>query len=146
MLLTFPFFYQSANVIKPCLDLFYGSNCFLLQNFIRAFKAACNHDGHAMLVIPEGNFVVGSILLSGPCTFQPPLMVQFAGNILPQGSSVAAEGADWITFQNFNGLILSGKGTINGQGEKVWKPECDSCPRMPAVSFRIISHILLFRV
>ncbi|MBA0856915.1 hypothetical protein Goshw_004829 [Gossypium schwendimanii] len=102
-------------------------------NFIRAFKEACNHNGRAMLVIPEGNFVVGSMLLSGPCTFQPPLMVQFAGNLLPQDSTVAAENADWITFMNFNGLFISGKGTINGQGEKkAWNSVCEGCRRQSA--------------
>ncbi|KAA3455676.1 exopolygalacturonase-like [Gossypium australe] len=102
-------------------------------NFIRAFKEACNHNGRAMLVIPEGNFLLGSTLFSGPCTFQPPLMVQFNGNLLPQGSTATAENADWITFMNFNGLFISGKGTINGQGDKeAWNAVCDGCRRKAA--------------
>ncbi|GMJ08392.1 polygalacturonase 4 [Hibiscus trionum] len=101
-------------------------------NFIRAFKEACNHPGKAMMVIPEGEFVLGSALFSGPCSNAPPLMVSFSGTLLPQANTQTAEDADWLTFQSIDGLILSGKGTLNGQGEKTWKPECDSCPRAPA--------------
>ncbi|KAL4272819.1 hypothetical protein GQ457_13G014240 [Hibiscus cannabinus] len=101
-------------------------------NFIRAFKAACNHPGKAMVVIPEGKFVVGSILFSGPCSCEAPLMVQVSGTVVPQGNTVTAEGAEWITFQSIDGLIVSGKGTFDGQGEKSWKSKCKGCKRLPA--------------
>ncbi|KAK8498395.1 hypothetical protein V6N12_005806 [Hibiscus sabdariffa] len=101
-------------------------------NFIRAFKEACNHPGKAMMVIPEGEFVLGSALFSGPCSNVAPLMVSFSGTLLPQANTKTAEDADWLTFQSIDGLIVSGKGTVNGQGEKTWKPECENCPRAPA--------------
>ncbi|XP_039015664.1 exopolygalacturonase clone GBGE184-like [Hibiscus syriacus] len=109
-------------------------------NFIRAFKAACNHQGRAMLVIPRGEYVVGLILFSRPCSCEAPLMVQVSGNVLPQSNTKTAEGAEWITFQSIDGLIVSGKGTFNGLGEKSWRPKCKGCGRMPA-SLKFINGI-----
>ncbi|KAE8704561.1 putative proline-rich receptor-like protein kinase PERK11-like [Hibiscus syriacus] len=85
-----------------------------------------------MLVIPKGEFVVGSILFSGPCSCEAPLMVQVSGTVLPQSHTKTAEGAEWITFSSIDGLILSGKGTFNGLGEKSWKHKCKGCDRLPA--------------
>ncbi|KAE8734260.1 putative Pectin lyase superfamily protein [Hibiscus syriacus] len=103
-------------------------------NFIRAFKEACNHAGKAMLLIPKGEFVLGSTLFSGPCSAAPPLMVSVVGTIIAQANTKPAEDADWINFNSIDGLIISGKGVFNGKGETVWKPKCDNqgCGRMPA--------------
>ncbi|KAK8495018.1 hypothetical protein V6N13_135929 [Hibiscus sabdariffa] len=96
-------------------------------NFIRAFKEACNHPGKAMMVIPEGEFVLGSALFSGPCSNVAPLMVSFSGTLLPQANTKIAEDADWLTFQSIDGLvslkfikvnntIISGINSVNAKG------------------------------
>ncbi|KAE8690484.1 hypothetical protein F3Y22_tig00110895pilonHSYRG00562 [Hibiscus syriacus] len=63
-----------------------------------------------------------------------------SGNVLPQSNTKTAEGAEWITFQSIDGLIVSGKGTFNGLGEKSWRPKCKGCGRMPA-SLKFINGI-----
>ena len=36
----------------------------------------------------------------------------------------------WITFLNFNGLFISGSGTINGQGTNWWGLSCQQNKRV----------------
>ncbi|XP_022722902.1 exopolygalacturonase clone GBGE184-like [Durio zibethinus] len=109
-------------------------------NFIRTFKAACNFHGNAMMVIPDGNFLIGPVIFAGPCFNPSPLIIQANGLVKAQADisyyGGGADGTDWITFQSIDGLILSGHGTFHGQGAEVWKyNNCDkksNCVRLPA--------------
>ncbi|KAK8982701.1 hypothetical protein V6N11_046614 [Hibiscus sabdariffa] len=115
-------------------------------NFIRTFKAACNFHGDAMMVIPEGDFLIGPVIFSGPCFNPSSLIIQANGMVKAQSDisyyTGGADGTDWITFQSLkNGLILSGDGTFHGQGAHTWKyNDCahkSKCVRLPAVSFEL---------
>ncbi|XP_022749043.1 exopolygalacturonase clone GBGE184-like [Durio zibethinus] len=109
-------------------------------NFIRTFKAACNFHGNAMMVIPEGNFLIGPVIFSGPCFNPSPLIIQANGIVKAQSDisyyGGGADGTDWITVQGIDGLILTGHGTFHGQGAEVWKynncAKKSSCVRLPA--------------
>ncbi|KAK8557444.1 hypothetical protein V6N13_013715 [Hibiscus sabdariffa] len=110
-------------------------------NFIRTFKAACNFHGDAMMVIPEGDFLIGPVIFSGPCFNPSSLIIQANGMVKAQSDisyyTGGADGTDWITFQSLkNGLILSGDGTFHGQGAHTWKyNDCahkSKCVRLPA--------------
>ncbi|XP_022760921.1 exopolygalacturonase clone GBGE184-like [Durio zibethinus] len=109
-------------------------------NFIRTFKAACNFNGNAMMVIPEGNFLIGPVIFSGPCLNPSSLIIQANGMVKAQAGlsyyGVGGDISDWITFLGIDGLILSGKGTFHGQGAEVWKNhDCGNqpnCVRLPA--------------
>jgi galacturan 1,4-alpha-galacturonidase len=51
----------------------------------------------------------------------------------------------WILFENINGLLVSGTGTVDGQGNAVWKYN-DGGSRFPSVSNKIIltyMHLLI---
>ncbi|XWS53577.1 hypothetical protein CRYUN_Cryun10bG0013300 [Craigia yunnanensis] len=109
-------------------------------NFIRTFKAACNFHGNAMMVIPEGNFLIGPVIFSRPC-FNPSLLIIQANGMVKAQSDISyygggADGTDWITFQGIDGLILSGRGAFHGQGAEVWKynncAQNANCVRMAA--------------
>lgn len=115
-----------------------------LQNFRRAFEAACNFHGDAMMVIPEGEFLMGPVLFSGPCSNPSLLIIQVNGIVKAQSNMAYYRGGgdddtDWITFQAIDGLIVSGRGTFHGQGSQVWGfNDCarkSNCVRLPAVSF-----------
>ncbi|KAK6278554.1 hypothetical protein POUND7_018821 [Theobroma cacao] len=126
-------------------------------NFIRAFKAACNYNGNAMMVIPDGNFLIGPVIFSGPCFNPSPLIIQANGMVKAQSDisyyAGGADDTDWITLQSIDGLILTGHGTFHGQGAEVWKyNNCgkkSNCVRLPAtidfinVSCATISNITL---
>ncbi|XVF62543.1 hypothetical protein PTKIN_Ptkin09bG0016400 [Pterospermum kingtungense] len=108
-------------------------------NFIRAFRAACNFNGDAMMVIPDGEFLIGPVVFSGPCFNPSPLIIQANGNVKAQPDISrfrGAVGTDWINFQSIDGLILSGHGTFHGQGAEAWKSnDCagkSNCDRLPA--------------
>jgi len=110
------------------------------MNFIRTFKAACNFHGNAMMVIPDGNFLIGPVIFAGPCFNPSPLIIQANGMVKAQADisyfGGGADGTDWINFQGIDGLILSGHGTFHGQGAEVWKynncAKKSNCVRMPA--------------
>ena len=97
-----------------------------------------------MMVIPEGNFLIGPVIFAGPCFNPSPLIILANGIVKAQFDisyySGGADGTDWITFQGIDGLILSGRGTFHGQGAEVWKnnncAQNSDCVRMPAVSFK----------
>ncbi|MBA0764891.1 hypothetical protein Gotri_014172 [Gossypium trilobum] len=109
-------------------------------NFRRTFEAACNFHGDAMMVIPEGEFLMGPVLFSGPCSNPSLLIIQVNGIVKAQSNMAYYRGGgddtDWITFQAIDGLIVSGRGTFHGQGSQVWGfNDCarkSNCVRLPA--------------
>ncbi|XVE65582.1 hypothetical protein DITRI_Ditri08aG0011500 [Diplodiscus trichospermus] len=109
------------------------------MSFIRTFKAACNSQGNAMMVIPEGNFLTGPVLFSGPCTSSS-LIIQANGNVTAQGDLSYYKGGsdttDWITLQSLKGVTVTGKGAFHGRGAEAWKyNNCAGnsvCDRLPA--------------
>lgn len=91
-----------------------------MQNFVRAFQAACNSGGKARLVIPVGIFMLGPIIFQGPC--QGPVTVEIQGTLKAITEDITAYTEDsWILFEKINGLVVMGRGTIDGQGATVWK-------------------------
>ncbi|KAL9407731.1 hypothetical protein AB3S75_046302 [Citrus x aurantiifolia] len=90
--------------------------------FVKAFEAACHHEGKARLVIPRGTFVIGPVTFMGPCS-NTPLIVQIQGTIkaLTDISEFPGQGEEWVNFQNINGLVVTGGGTFDGQGASCWK-------------------------
>ncbi|GKV31436.1 hypothetical protein SLEP1_g40122 [Rubroshorea leprosula] len=122
------------------------------MNFIRTFKAACNFHGNAMMVIPQGNFLIGPVIFQGPCFNPSPLIIQVVGIVKghPDISEYTggADASDWITIQSVDGLIITGSGTFDGQGPQVWKyNDCDKnddCIRMPAtLKFNKVSNAVI---
>ncbi|KAH1096541.1 hypothetical protein J1N35_013462 [Gossypium stocksii] len=110
-------------------------------NFRRTFEAACNFHGDAMMVIPEGEFLMGPVLFSGPCSNPSLLIIQVNGIVKAQPNMAYYRGGgdddtDWITFQAIDGLIVSGRGIFHGQGSQVWGfNDCarkSNCVRLPA--------------
>ncbi|OMO53599.1 Glycoside hydrolase, family 28 [Corchorus capsularis] len=99
--------------------------------FIKAFKEACNFNGNAMMVIPDGKFLVGSVVFEGPCSNPSPLIIQVNGYILATPTLYGYPQVDWFNFQKINGLILTGHGTFHGQGATVWQKEVPPSPTNP---------------
>ncbi|XVF66184.1 hypothetical protein PTKIN_Ptkin10aG0014900 [Pterospermum kingtungense] len=110
-------------------------------NFIRTFKAACNSNANAMMVIPEGNYLLGPVMFQGPCSNPNSLIIQVNGMVKAQPEMTyftggASDATDWISLQNIKGLIITGNGTFHGQGAELWKSrDCSKgsdCARLPA--------------
>ncbi|XP_065872927.1 exopolygalacturonase-like [Euphorbia lathyris] len=97
------------------------------QAITTAWKEACAAAGTGTVTVPTGTFLTGPVLLAGPCkgemkfnligTLQAPLKVETSG---------------WITFEHVDKLTISGTGTLDGQGEEMWKsqPGCFKTAKM----------------
>ncbi|KAB5537367.1 hypothetical protein DKX38_014900 [Salix brachista] len=90
-------------------------------SFIRAWKAACNYRGKARLLVPKGTFLTGATIFQGPCLGPAPIKVQIAGTLRAVPDPSMYEEDFWISFENINGLLVTGTGTVDGQGNAVWK-------------------------
>ena len=109
------------------------------QSFIRAWKAACNYRGKARLLIPKGTFLIGATIFQGPCQGPAPIKVQIAGTLKAVPDPSMYEEDFWILFENIKGLLVTGTGTVDGQGNAVWKYSVsDGGAKFPSVSNKII--------
>lgn len=110
------------------------------QPFVRAWRAACDFDGLASVVVPPGDFTLGETVFQGPCKGPPPtsVTVQIHGNLKAIGDPSEYSDKYWMSFEHLSGLVLTGSGTIDGSGPDVWKfNDCrgkSNCAFLPAVS------------
>ncbi|KAK6122607.1 hypothetical protein DH2020_043664 [Rehmannia glutinosa] len=91
------------------------------QAFIKAWNAACNFNGQSTLLIPLGIYKLGETIFRGPCKSIIPITVQVQGTLQAVSDPSAYSGDGWISFDSVNGLILTGGGTIDGQGRVLWQ-------------------------
>lgn len=114
------------------------NDSLVVQAFIQAWRATCDFNGKAMLLIPPGNYILGETIFQGPCQGPAPVIVRLEGTLLALNDLSAYPEKGWISFDEINGLLLTGRGTIDGQGQNMWKyNDCNenpSCSKLPAVS------------
>ncbi|EPS59866.1 hypothetical protein M569_14940, partial [Genlisea aurea] len=98
---------------------------------IKAFRAACSSRGSARVLIPRGrSFVVGEVLLVGPCTAKP-ITIDIQGTLLAyEDLSVYMNGA-WILVERVDGAVVTGGGTLNGRGMNTWQYHTKDGPQLP---------------
>ncbi|KAJ4957336.1 hypothetical protein NE237_014119 [Protea cynaroides] len=119
--------------------------------FMKAWNAACHYPGKARMVIPYGTFLVGQVIFQGPCAGPPPMVVQFQGTVKAVTDIDAYPSPEWFMFDTINGLLLTGGGTLDGQGGDDWKyNDCsqnNDCQLMPAnVKFNGIQNGQIRRI
>lgn len=100
-----------------------------------------------MVLIPEGEYVLDSVLFVGPCRSSSIAFV-LKGTIMPLGYTSNHE--EWITFRYVSGLIVAGGGTLDAQGYKVWglndcsrSSNCLSLPVVSKLRFLSFSYFIL---
>ncbi|KAL0433971.1 UNVERIFIED_CONTAM: Exopolygalacturonase [Sesamum latifolium] len=91
------------------------------QAFMKAWNAACNTNGKATVLVPAGVYLLGETIFQGPCKSQIPITVQVEGTLQAVSDASAYSGPGWISFSHIDGLVLTGGGTIDGQGNSLWK-------------------------
>ncbi|KAK4405521.1 Exopolygalacturonase [Sesamum angolense] len=99
------------------------------QAFFKAWKAACDFDREAMILIPPGVYKLGETIFQGPCKSRTPITILLQGTLQAVSDISAYPDKGWISFDEVNGLILTGGGTIDGKGQDVWK--YDDCKTNP---------------
>ncbi|OMO81803.1 Glycoside hydrolase, family 28 [Corchorus capsularis] len=112
-------------------------------SFIKTFNEACHFNGNAMMVIPEGKFLVGSVFFKGPCMNPSPLIIQVNGYILATPTLVGYLDGDWFNFHSINGLILTGHGTFHGQGPTVWQTPGIGGRRPGSLKFNNVKNAII---
>lgn len=94
--------------------------------FRAAWKAACAVESAVILAPSDYVFTITSTIFSGPC--QPGLVFQVDGILMtpngpdcwPKSDSIK----QWLVFYRLDDMTFTGKGTIEGNGEKWWDLPC----------------------
>lgn len=110
---------------------------FGLQAFMKAWVAACHWREKSRLLIPRGVFLIGPVVFQGPCNSPTPIVVEVAGILKAVTDISEYTSSEWVTFEDINGLVVTGGGTFDGQGDQVWKyNDCErnsACRLLPTV-------------
>ncbi|KAJ4980695.1 hypothetical protein NE237_031532 [Protea cynaroides] len=108
---------------------------------ISAWNDACASVEPSTVLIPEGTYLLGPVILSGPYK-SPTIEFQLQGLVLapPDPASFKTDG--WVVFQYINDLTISGGGTLDGQGQKAWT--INNCAANPNCKMLPVSLIFNF--
>ncbi|KAL9161286.1 hypothetical protein ABFS82_07G011300 [Erythranthe guttata] len=105
------------------------------QAFMKAWAAACNFNGNARLLIPPGVYKLSETIFQGPCKSPTPITIFLQGTLQAVSDISAYPDKGWLSLDTINGVILTGGGTIDGQGQAVWpyndcktNPDCLHLP------------------
>ncbi|KAK7271173.1 hypothetical protein RJT34_26838 [Clitoria ternatea] len=96
--------------------------------FMKAWKDACQSKSHiSQLIIPSSRtFLLKPVTFTGPCKSNY-TYIQLSGKIVAPRTKSEYKGFHtntWLGFSFINGLIISGKGTIDGRGSAWWQQPC----------------------
>ncbi|KAK6937352.1 Glycoside hydrolase, family 28 [Dillenia turbinata] len=106
------------------------------EAFIKAWIAAMEASGAAKVLIPKGNYLVGPVIFQGPKKSTSPITVEVQGTVKALTDMSEFANSEWFIIENVDGLIITGEGSLDGQGQEIWKlPEpCGSgnnCALLP---------------
>ncbi|KAG2721236.1 hypothetical protein I3760_02G072000 [Carya illinoinensis] len=94
--------------------------------FTAAWKAACAVESGVVQAPADYCFIITSTIFSGPC--KPGLVFQVDGVIMPPDGPDSWPKADsrkqWLVFYRLDHMSFTGKGTIEGNGQKWWELPC----------------------
>lgn len=96
------------------------------EAFRRAWKEACAVESAVILAPEDHSFIITSTIFSGPC--KPGLVFQVDGILMtPEGPDSwpkADSRKQWLVFYRLDQMTFTGKGTIEGNGQKWWELPC----------------------
>ncbi|KAK9992005.1 hypothetical protein SO802_026990 [Lithocarpus litseifolius] len=96
------------------------------EAFRQAWKEACAVESAVILAPEDYSFIITSTIFSGPC--KPGLVFQVDGILMtPEGPDSwpkADSRKQWLVFYRLDQLTFTGKGTIEGNGQKWWELPC----------------------
>ncbi|WCJ25102.1 Pectin lyase-like superfamily protein [Euphorbia peplus] len=103
------------------------------QALLKAWSAACASPSYSEIVIPQGNYLLGEVDLAGPC--KAPIALKIIGNLNAPKSLEAHTGDHWIRVGKVSNILITGGGTLNGEGSSAWQhnvcqkdPNCKNLP------------------
>ncbi|PON88237.1 Glycoside hydrolase [Trema orientale] len=118
------------------------------EAFMKTWVAACHFRGRARVLIPPGAYSLGPVVFAGPCSGPGPIIVQVSGTLKADKDISLYEEPSWFLFESINGLVVTGSGTFDGQGESAWKyNDCQNnndCVQLPSsIKLNKVSNAVL---
>ncbi|XP_042509095.1 exopolygalacturonase-like [Macadamia integrifolia] len=108
------------------------------QALTNAWKNACASRVSSTVLIPKGWYLLGPVILVGPCRSK--IEFRNKGRVMAPMNPSAFKGPSWVNFRYISGLTISGKGTFDGRGQVAWaQNDCNrnpNCQQLP-VNFRL---------
>jgi galacturan 1,4-alpha-galacturonidase len=99
----------------------------VLQAVMEAWTSACAATGSATLLIPTCDYLVGPLGFTGPC--KGDITIQVEGTLLGS-NDLAKYKASWIEVTRVNNIVITGSGTVDGQGKAVYTKDCKAMPNV----------------
>ncbi|KAK2643937.1 hypothetical protein Ddye_019132 [Dipteronia dyeriana] len=113
--------------------------------FSRAWSDACKWNGNSSVLVPAGNFMLGSITFAGPC--KNPISFTLKGTLKAPSNLSVINKERWITFQHVTGLVVNGGGTFDGNGVSNWKYITPNSNPLPiSVTFQFVKNAKINRI
>ncbi|KAG2296208.1 hypothetical protein Bca4012_002361 [Brassica carinata] len=102
--------------------------------FTNIWKSACTRKGgNSKIYVPKGTFYLGGVEFVGPCANQIEFVID--GTLLAPSNPRDIKNDTWIQFRYINNLIISGAGTLDGQGKESWPlNDCHKNPNCPKLA------------
>ncbi|XP_028766352.1 probable polygalacturonase At3g15720 [Neltuma alba] len=115
--------------------------------FVKAWKDVCQSNSQiSRLIVPARTFLLKPVIFKGPCKSQY-IYIQLSGKIVAPKTKGGYSGSQlntWLGFNYVEGLIISGKGTIDGRGSIWWDNPCLG-KAVPGTSCRPPTALTLYR-
>ncbi|KAM7269964.1 hypothetical protein ACFE04_029178 [Oxalis oulophora] len=121
-------------------------NIDMSKALLAAWKEACNCTEPGTVVIPKGDYLLNEVKLEGPCN--APITIKLAGTLFAHPDAKNFPSGVWLTINYVNQLMITGGGTLDGQGATAWKESsCNknaNCPRLPMnLGFNFVNNSVI---
>lgn len=103
------------------------------QQVNKAWTDACQSKAPAKILIPLGDWLVGELMFTGPCTTPAPITIEVQGILKAKPDIGSFPSGMWISIFQASVHIIGG-GLLHGQGEAVWKTKKPGDKAFPDVS------------
>lgn len=89
--------------------------------FLGAWKAACNSEGSATIVIPRGRYLLHPVNFEGVDCKSNNIRFEMEGTIVAPFDYDLLGGVErWIGFESVSGVTIAGHGTFDAKGASLW--------------------------
>ncbi|XP_023007598.1 exopolygalacturonase-like [Cucurbita maxima] len=118
--------------ILLCITKCYAQNVFNIMQFgasndgrtdstqalSKAWRQACWRDGGGVVLVPDGRFLIFSLVLKGPCKGSIGLRIN--GQLLAPIDPNFAIAQIWLSIYEVDNLFVDGYGSFDGRGFLAW--------------------------